>query len=342
MPKNLISKEKLDFLLRHPDIAINYISRHYPFSFSELQKYESFNCWYNISLNHNIEWSFELIDHFADKLDFKCTTSEFFPGFFCLNHGLPWSIDFIKRYEHLWDWNILMYNSKLRRNKDLYSFMEQTYLKYTTEYKRQEAEKKKNSSIGTDYDLYENNHDLFFLLTDLDEKQNEDDVIYTNWEQVEESIDVNWEDISNNIFLPWNEEIIEKYKQMINFRNLCRNISIPWSTKLVSKYLLYFKMFHKEREEKVNNIKFLDTLCLNTKFPWDLESITKFKDIIDFKALSVNIGVDWNFELLDKFKSKWDKEYLYNNRAIVPKAFPELMKFDVMTDVLEEIIESNF
>ena len=40
----------------------------------------------------------ELIEHFADCLDWKCLS---------VNKLLPWSMDFIDRYEERWDWESL-------------------------------------------------------------------------------------------------------------------------------------------------------------------------------------------------------------------------------------------
>jgi len=41
-----------------------------------------------------LPWSLELIERFADRLDFQWLSS---------NAGVPWSIEFIERFEEQWD-----------------------------------------------------------------------------------------------------------------------------------------------------------------------------------------------------------------------------------------------
>ena len=52
MEHQQIDKRKTNFLLRHPEMAKNYICRYYPFSFAELRQYQNDVDWYYIRLNH--------------------------------------------------------------------------------------------------------------------------------------------------------------------------------------------------------------------------------------------------------------------------------------------------
>ncbi len=331
-------KRKTDFLLRHPEMATNYICRNYPFNFEELKQYQYDVDWYHISLNHHVEWSYKLIDYFVDKLDFHCKTTDYFPGFFCLNHGLPWSIELIKRYEHLWDWNILMFNSKLYSNKEIYDYMKKVYREYTTDEHLKKASKKCDSLAGTDFDYYENNYDLEYSFTDLSTYFSS---LHQNWAEVEADPNPDWEAICNNSALDWSLEKIEKYKNKINFRQLSFNIAVPWSAELLSKYMMYFIRDTYRSAEVKGDYEFMGILSMNRHFPWNLQTITQFEKIIDFNCLTCNPAVDWSIEILLKYENRWGMPHLYHNPNIMPKAFAEMQNKEVMKEMLEMIIKNH-
>ena len=335
-----LDKQKTSFLIRHPDLAKNYICRHYPFSFEELKLYDNHLEWFEVGMNHNIPWSFEIIDYFIDKFNFKGNNNNYGPGFFCLNHGLPWNIEFIKRYEHLWDWNILMYNFKLRRNADIYKYMLDTYLNYTTKEDVKQALIKKSFN-GSDHELRENYPEIDnFIYSTYRLIEGEP---YISWKEVENNPVANWDQVSMYSFLPWSIDIIDKYKDKINFRNLCWNIAVPWSVELVFKYLSEFQESAQlgYYEKEINKNDFMCILCENRSFPWTFENVQALEEYISFNDLSNNFNVDWSIELLEYYEDKWEDIYLMCNTEIIPKAFPELQDYEVMNEVWEMIMKNH-
>ena len=336
-----LDKRKANYLIRHPVIARTYICRHYPFSFEELKLYKNILIWKKISLNSNIKWSFEIIDYLVDDLDFNSEGNDYYPGFFCINYSLPWSIEFIKRYEHLWDWNVLMNNFKLRKNAEIYKYMQNTYLQYTTKEAVKDAYKEKNGIDGIDYEYYENFPSLYSKVRDLEESFKVDPI--TTWDEVEKSKSVNWDDLSKNSFLPWNEEIIEKYKNKLNFCNLCWNQNVPWSIEILLKYFDRFYQSDKQNfgKDSADNHVFITILFLNSSFPWNYKNIKELEQYIDFKDLLSNQDIDWTIELLELLEthdSVWNDDSLKNNKSVITKAFPELMQNEVMKEVWEMLL----
>jgi hypothetical protein len=339
MEHQQIDKRKTNFLLRHPEMAKNYICRYYPFSFDELRQYQNDVDWYQISLNQHVEWSYELIDYFVDKLYFRCYTYEYYPGHFCINHGLPWSIELIKRYEHLWDWGFLMTNSKLIRNEEIYSYMKKTYQEYTTDENINKILQKAETFLGNDFDYFENYYELEPVLKDI--------IIYTeslhqNWEEVEADPNPDWNTICVNVALDWSEQNIEKYRNKIDFRELCFNIAVPWSAEFLKKFMNYFKRDSTTREdEEQNDYEFMGVLCYNRHFPWNMQTITEFENIADFESLSMNFNLDWNIDLLLKYEERWKFSLIYENRAIMPIAFAEMQDKEVMKEMWEMLMKNH-
>ncbi|MEI6695590.1 MAG: hypothetical protein WCO13_05950 [Bacteroidota bacterium] len=336
MSDSILDNRKTDFLIRHPELAINHICRYYPFDFNDLKKYDDVLLWNMIEKNHNIPWSFDIIDYFIEKFDFKGNNKLYGPGYFCLNYGLPWSIEFIKHYESRWDWNILMYNLKLRKNPEIYEYMLQTYLKYTTEKDVKQANLRK-SFIGSDFDLSENYPEIDNLIFSSSSTWNGKP--YTTWEEVEKDPPFDWDEISKNSYLPWSIEIIDQYKNYLNFRNLCWNHGVPWSVELIFKFFVRFQesAILGCNESTLNKNEFLGILNHNPTFPFNMENIQQLQDYIPFNELSYNYYAEWNIDLLEYYEDKWDYPNMIINLSIIPKAFPELQQFEVMKEVWEKL-----
>ena len=56
---------------------------------------------------------------------------------------------------------------------------------------------------------------------------------------------------------------------------------------------------------------------LFTFFPFTFEDMLDYESNIDFKILSKNQYVNWNEEILIKFKDKWDWEAIQTNPLII-------------------------
>lgn len=106
-------EEKRQFLVDHPKYVLDHVSLRFPFSHQQLTKYRSILAWDLIVCNYNISWSTDMVDEFIDVLFPQ--DEPYWPESFSVNDTLPWdSIEFVKRYEHLWDWEYMAENDMLQ------------------------------------------------------------------------------------------------------------------------------------------------------------------------------------------------------------------------------------
>ncbi|MBS1979220.1 MAG: hypothetical protein JST46_17745 [Bacteroidetes bacterium] len=100
------SPEQEEFLLRHPDHAVQAISLWYPLPFDLIRKHRKALEWDCVYSNPRIFWNIESIDEF---LHYLVEDGKFGPEF-CSNRNLPWSEAFIRRYYNYLDWTELVMN----------------------------------------------------------------------------------------------------------------------------------------------------------------------------------------------------------------------------------------
>jgi hypothetical protein len=129
-----------------------------------------------------------------------------------------------------------------------------------------------------------------------------------------------WYSLSGNNSLPFSFNFIEKYKDKWHWDSLSSLSSMPWSIELIREY-----------KDKWH----WDSLSSNTFLPWSIELIETFADKWTWGAikskdsetspvrfetgsLSLNRGVIFTPEIIDKFSNRWDKFDLENNPSFNP------------------------
>ncbi len=106
-------EEKRQFLVENPKYVIDHVSLRFPFKQEQLRKYRNLLAWDFIISNESIQWSTDIIDEFSELL--LPQDEPYWPESFSVNASLPWhSIEFVKRYEHLWDWEHMAENNILK------------------------------------------------------------------------------------------------------------------------------------------------------------------------------------------------------------------------------------
>ncbi len=60
-------KAKLIFFIKHPSLTLKYISKYYPFTYSELNKYKNLLNWQAVSSNEQINFTDNIIRKFHRK-----------------------------------------------------------------------------------------------------------------------------------------------------------------------------------------------------------------------------------------------------------------------------------
>jgi len=130
-----------------------------------------------------------------------------------------------------------------------------------------------------------------------------------------------WKSISQNEELPWSIKFIEKYADKLDWEELCKNNGIDWNTELIEKFKNNID-WNTLSENILDNNKY-NNMCNN--FNWDsFKTFNKFwnwhelskcdryipADILelyvdswDWKELITNRGINWTYELFEKFKN---------------------------------------
>jgi hypothetical protein len=282
----MLSQEKRDFLLEHPELVVQPASWHFPFTQEQLRKYYDLFCWEYIGDNEAIKWNTDIIDEFIDDL-LPIITEDNDPGYgvygINTNYSLPWSVELIERYMDRWNWDHIAYNQILPKELRLH-FAE-------------------HIMATTDYDIYEreNRHDEHADLRDLPEMvgwqiermrehhelciQDPDDIIVGL---------VDWEPLSANEFLPWSEELIAKYEFKWDWGRLSRNDELPWSVKLIDRFIDRWVW---------------GALSANTALPWTEEFVERYANRWIWPIMSENQALPWSHNFIRKYENllSWEK-----------------------------------
>lgn len=72
--------------------------------------------------------------------------------------------------------------------------------------------------------------------------------------------------------------------------------------------------------------------CITELYPFSDVDIEFYEDKLDFKILSYNSRLNWSYQLLDKYKEKWNWNLIENNNVIseqmnLPLLFPKRVKY---------------
>lgn len=120
---------------------------------------------------------------------------------------------------------------------------------------------------------------------------------------------LNWDGVSGNKSIGWNAEIISKFQDNIDWRSLTTN-----SSAFNDRQLL--ETFDSRIDWKGDDRYWGGSIAANKGIYWDVETIAKYADKINFDYLSISTNVDWSETLLDKYSERWDYSELAHNESI--------------------------
>ena len=74
--------------------------------------------------------------------------------------------------------------------------------------------------------------------------------------------------------------------------------------------------------------------CLNELYGFSHDDIDFYKDELDFKILSYNKSIKWDYQLLNKHKELWDWNHIENNSSVkerlnLPLFFPDNVSYQL-------------
>ena len=115
---------------------------------------------------------------------------------------------------------------------------------------------------------------------------------------------LDWELLSQNKHIYFSSSLVHRFRNKWFWSFLTNNIGIYWTTEMIDQL--------KEYLSRPNHIlgNPMTSLCGSANVVWNVSSMEKFKDIIDWTSLSRNNSLPWSAELIKKFRHNWDWEIL--------------------------------
>ena len=278
----------VEYLVRHPDIFIEFLSSYYPLTNEIIQKYRSKLLFKinkstapGLSINTNIKWTREILTNFIIELDWEDISR---------NKAIPWSDDLITEFEHLLDFNKMSFNHSIPWSIEL---IDKYFSKWSwgSEYHSGLSE---NESIPWSIEFiecYEENWNWGkeFAFDDINHK-------HKNFYYKESYRN----GLSRNTSLPWDQYLFEKYEDRWNYKILSGNPSLPWSIEFIAK--------HESKwywNPPSNEIELYRSICDNPNIPWSIDLIERFKSHLDsYCGLTCVMAlVPWSQKMFDKYKN---------------------------------------
>ena len=289
-----------------------------------IESYKEYWVWSHLSGNSGSFWTKELINKFISSWDWIILSH---------NPSLPFSIEFIKEFEEYWSWDSLSQNGAIPWSSNILMTFEDRWEWHIL-----------SKYGGSDYPIKMNPFpwsieiiQKFENYWDWDELSTNENIPFTveligffldkwNWSLLS-SLGSNWSIVKTRKFI-WSEELIESFKHKWDWTKLSRNNGIPWSKYILNKYKEFLD-FEGLCEQDATTLSFskdfiIDnwdkwnwrTLSSQFNVQWDDELIEKYKDRWDWQALSLNYNLPWNIYLLEKYINRWDWSYLSLNWGV--------------------------
>lgn len=297
----------ISFLVRHPDYCLNLLSKEFPFTSEQLQKYSNILDWRLLSTNTNIIWDFDLIfsfydkiswkdltinknaflditllDVFTDKIQWKNNIDEWGVSI-SANEGLPWTSEFIKKYDSKIQFKELSINRSVKWSEEI---IDRYWGKWDLD------ELGNNEAFPWDLRLFDKYLGKEFLDDFLIQYNQR---LLGNFDLVEKYKDkIKWSIVSSNPYLSWFEmNLLEYWENHIDWCGICQNEKLfKQDPNFYTKHLDIWES---------NKEKFYPFLSENQYFPWNQKLIQQYSKYWDWEAISRNTGIPWSIELIYLF-----------------------------------------
>jgi len=272
-----------EVLMNNTYIAVNLLSRFYPFDEFLINRYANILNFEELSSSEYVNWSDTLIEKYTDRWNWYKLSN---------NKSLIWSESLISKFEKFWTWG----HSSQRRepafdgmgghfvytdyyfglsNNESIPWNESIIEKYTDKWSWNTSEGRHASDQREENLNFCNNKSLPWSEALIEKFSNK-------W---------NWHYLSYSEFLPWSEELIEKFHDEWDWFSLSANESLPWSEAFIKRY--------------EHNLKW-NWISGNRSIPWSEALIEKYIDKWNWYTLSKNRSLPWSEALVEKYKDKWN------------------------------------
>ena len=275
-----IPLSKLDDLFRHFLNKGNFNNYTLPKLITEsnilwtkeiISKYPILRDLYYTSYRSDINWTFELLDEFKDKIYWN-------------------NENFVKSISHL-KWS----KSQILKFKNYFIF------KNCDNYNnRKVGSLSLNTSINWDKNLIKDLKD-YWCWTELCQNPS----IQWDYDLIETFIDyIDFKSLSKNVGIKWDIKLIEHYLDKWDWEELSGNCSILMDLTFLQKYEL--KLYWKPKYDYTydNECNDYPSISTNKGINWTLEMFEKFKDKLDLWRMTYNSKFDFN--IINRYKKELD------------------------------------
>lgn len=267
-----------------------------------IEKFQFKLNWNNLSRNPSLPWSIEFIKKFKDKWDWKALS---------LSESLPWSIQFIRSFSDKWDWEALSSNESLPLSVELInSFIDNWDWHYL--------------SINIAHNATNQLIDFFkdrihwqwgFCSGDYYGSSLHQTIPWSinflhKYSSYIDRCDMGWELLSSNPNIPISYALFKEFVHKWNFESLAKNESLQWNEAMFTIY----KDYWIDKYSYYNAGKFYESFCRNA--PLSDDYIYQNENLIIFEVLNLNKKIKWNEKLIDRYKERLDWDALSRNPAL--------------------------
>ena len=96
-----------------------------------------------------------------------------------------------------------------------------------------------------------------------------------------------WKRLSGDSHFSWNEQLLERYKDKVDWAGISYNSAISWSSSMIEKFK--------------SNIDWDNFSNNGNRYLYSVDNLRKFKPYWNWKILSSNQYIAWNYNVIDEF-----------------------------------------
>ena len=323
-------EKKKQFLLAHEEFFLNGISLLFYLSHQQLTKYKSILPWGYIVSNHTIKWNAEMVEEFKNEIFIE---DDFLNGINS-NDSMPWSIEFIERYENVWNWELLAQNDNVMGNPEIRNHFYNRLYPYFEEHGKDIFNEKNQPKDISEYFINNCERDLNFF-GNIKEWQ------FQTVDEIIKAKNIDWLRLSQNSLLPWSAELIEKFIDKWDWSRLGTNESIPWSLKLMKQFEDRIDWTIDLPDSDGGTVISGKGISANLSIEWDSEILSTFITKLNKWDISISEFAKWDIDLLIQFSDFWEYFYLSLNKIVWRNVFSEFNNEDYLNPLLNIILEKR-
>ncbi len=271
--------------------------------------------WNYLCGNRGIKFTKEMIDKYADKIDFVELSQ---------NPSVQWTEELLIKYGKKLSWKHIRLNPGIKWTRDMIDRVRQgTGNEDITPLYLTEAE----GMVWSDKDL-----DAFKT----------DEAAPMAWDKLSANEGLPWSmDLYNKykdfFYLnrmsklrnfPWTEQFISKYAEKLDWWEISGNTSIPFTEALIKKYETKWTWQSTGRDEWR-----LSGLSGNPALPWSEKLIDTWLAKWAPRTITQNTGLPWSIEFIKNYKDKLRlaMNELHTNKGIWEKAIKPIVNDEVIS-----------